>query len=77
MIAIRRGSAVPCAASQRANIVTSGRSAAPCWHSIIQYAYGETSRWAGPKGSTSTDGLTGVRVNHVLNVHVEGFAVGK
>jgi hypothetical protein len=32
---------------------------------------------SGPKGSTTTDGVTGVRINHVLNVHVEGFAVGK
>ena len=32
---------------------------------------------SGPKGSTTTDGVTGVRINHVLTVHVEGFAVGK
>ena len=29
-----------------------------------------------PKGNTVTDGIVGVRLNHVLNVHVEGFEVG-
>jgi len=43
----------------------------------ISYVVNGTVVHSGAKGSTSTDGLTGVRVNHVLNVHVEGFAVGK
>ena len=43
----------------------------------ISYVVNGTVVHSGPKGSTATDGLTGVRVNHVLNVHVEGFAVGK
>ena len=24
-----------------------------------------------------TDGIAGIRVNHMLEVHIEGFAVGK
>jgi len=43
----------------------------------ISYVVNGTVVQMGPKGSLNTDGLTGVRVNHVLNVHVEGFAVGK
>jgi hypothetical protein len=43
----------------------------------ISYVVNGTVVQSGPKGSLATDGLTGVRVNHVLNVHVEGFAVGK
>jgi hypothetical protein len=43
----------------------------------ISYVVNGTVVHSGPKGSVGTDGLTGVRVNHVLNVHVEGFAVGK
>ncbi len=43
----------------------------------ISYVVNGTVVHSGPKGSTTTDGVTGVRVNHVLNVHVEGFAVGK
>jgi hypothetical protein len=30
---------------------------------------------SGPKGATKTDGLTGVRINHQLDVLVDGFAV--
>ena len=30
-----------------------------------------------PKGSLKTDGLVGVRINHVLDVQVDGFALGK
>jgi hypothetical protein len=43
----------------------------------ISYVVNGTVVQSGPKGATVTDGLTGVRVNHVLNVHVEGFAVSK
>jgi hypothetical protein len=43
----------------------------------VSYVVNGTVVQTGPKGSLTTDGLTGVRVNHVLNVHVEGFAVGK
>jgi hypothetical protein len=43
----------------------------------VSYVVNGTVVQTGPKGSLNTDGLTGVRVNHVLNVHVEGFAVGK
>jgi hypothetical protein len=32
---------------------------------------------SGPKGALKTDGLVGVRVNHVLDVQFEGFEVGK
>ena len=31
----------------------------------------------GPKGGLTTDGLVGVRVNHVLDVQFEGFEVGR
>ncbi len=30
-----------------------------------------------PKSAVKTDGLVGVRVNHMLNVHVDGFTVTK
>jgi hypothetical protein len=30
-----------------------------------------------PKGATKTDGIAGVRVNHVLDVHVESFDIVK
>ena len=30
-----------------------------------------------PRSAVKTDGLVGVRVNHVLNVHVDGFTVTK
>jgi hypothetical protein len=43
----------------------------------VSYVVNGTVVHSGPKGSLGTDGLTGVRVNHVLNVHVEGFAIGK
>ena len=38
-----------------------------------------TAPWCtpGPKGALKTDGLVGVRVNHVLDVQFEGFEVGK
>ena len=32
---------------------------------------------SGPKGGLKTDGLVGVRVNHVLDVEFEGFEVGR
>jgi hypothetical protein len=43
----------------------------------VSYVVNGTVVRSGPKGALATDGLTGVRVNHVLNVHIEGFAVGK
>jgi hypothetical protein len=43
----------------------------------VSYVVNGTVVHSGPKGSLVTDGLTGVRVNHVLNVHIEGFAVAK
>ena len=44
----------------------------------ISYVVNGTVVHSGAEGlDLNTDGLTGVRVNHVLNVHVEGFAVGK
>jgi len=33
--------------------------------------------FSGQKGALKTDGLVGVRVNHVLDVEFEGFEVGK
>ena len=32
---------------------------------------------SGPKGGVTTDGLVGVRINHVLDVQVEGFELQK
>ncbi len=43
----------------------------------VSYVVNGTVVHSGPKGSLNTDGIAGVRVNHVLNVHVEGFAVAK
>jgi hypothetical protein len=30
-----------------------------------------------PKGNVKTDGIYGIRINHLLEVHVDGFAVSK
>jgi len=43
----------------------------------VSYVVNGTVVHSGPKGSLTTDGLAGVRVNHVLNVHIEGFTIGK
>jgi hypothetical protein len=43
----------------------------------LSYVVNGTVVHTGPKGTLNTDGLAGVRVNHVLSVHVEGFAVSK
>jgi hypothetical protein len=42
----------------------------------ISYVVNGTVVHTGPKGDTVTNGIVGVRVNHVLDVHVEGFEVG-
>ena len=43
----------------------------------VSYVVNGTVVHTGPKGGLKTDGLVGVRVNHVLDVHFEGFEVGK
>jgi hypothetical protein len=43
----------------------------------VSYVVNGTVVHSGPKGSLKTDGLTGVRVNHALDVQFEGFEVGK
>jgi hypothetical protein len=43
----------------------------------VSYVVNGTVVHTAPKGAMKTDGLTGVRVNHVLNVHIEGFEVRK
>jgi len=43
----------------------------------VSYVVNGTVVHSGPKGALATDGLAGVRINHVLSVHVEGFAIGK
>jgi len=43
----------------------------------VSYAVNGTVVHSGPKGGLKTDGLVGVRVNHVLDVQFEGFEVGK
>lgn len=43
----------------------------------VSYVINGTVVHTGPKGALKTDGLVGVRVNHVLDVQFEGFEVGK
>lgn len=43
----------------------------------VSYVVNGTVVHTGPKGGLKTDGLVGVRVNHVLDVEFEGFEVGK
>jgi hypothetical protein len=43
----------------------------------VSYVVNGTVVSSGPKGGMKTDGLVGVRVNHVLDVQFEGFEVGK
>jgi len=43
----------------------------------VSYVVNGTVVHTGPKGGLTTDGLVGVRVNHVLDVQFEGFEVGK
>jgi len=43
----------------------------------IDYVVNGTVVQSTPKGSIVTDGITGIRVNHLLEVHVDGFAVSK
>ena len=42
----------------------------------ISYVVNGTVVHLAPKGNTVTDGVVGVRINHVLSVQVEGFEVG-
>ena len=43
----------------------------------VSYVVNGTVVHSGPKRGLKTDGLVGVRVNHVLDVEFEGFEVGK
>ena len=43
----------------------------------VSYVVNGTVVHSAPKGGLKTDGLVGVRVNHVLDVQIEGFEVGK
>src|SRR5436190_12834735 len=43
----------------------------------VSYVVNGTVVHSAPKGALATDGLAGVRINHVLSVHVDGFAIGK
>lgn len=43
----------------------------------ISYVVNGTVVASTPKNGVTTDGLVGVRVNHVLDVQIEGFGVGK
>jgi hypothetical protein len=43
----------------------------------VSYSVNGTVVSSGPKNGLKTDGLVGVRVNHVLDVQIEGFEVGK
>lgn len=44
---------------------------------MVSYLVNGTVVHSGPKAGLKTDGLAGVRVNHVLDVHVEGFEISK
>jgi len=41
----------------------------------VSYVVNGTAVHSGPKGTLKTDGLAGVRVNHVLDVQFEGFEI--
>jgi hypothetical protein len=43
----------------------------------VSYVVNGTVVHTGPKGGLKTDGLVGVRVNHMMDVQFEGFEVGK
>jgi hypothetical protein len=43
----------------------------------VGYVINGTVVHSGPKGGLKTDGLVGVRVNHMMDVQFEGFEVGK
>lgn len=43
----------------------------------VSYVVNGTVVHTTPKSAVKTDGLAGVRVNHMLNVHVDGFTVTK
>ena len=43
----------------------------------VSYVVNGTVVHSGPKAGTVTDGLVGVRVNHMMDVQFEGFEVGK
>lgn len=43
----------------------------------ITYLVNGQTVHSGPKGTTNTNGLAGVRVNHMLDVQVEGFEIVK
>ena len=43
----------------------------------VSYVVNGTVVHTMPKSAINTDGLVGVRVNHMLNVHVDGFEVTK
>lgn len=43
----------------------------------VSYVVNGTVVHTTPKSAVRTDGLAGVRVNHMLNVHVDGFSVTK
>ena len=43
----------------------------------VSYVVNGTVVHTMPKSGITTDGIVGVRVNHMMNVHVDGFAVTK
>jgi hypothetical protein len=43
----------------------------------VSYVVNGTVVHSGPKAGATTDGLVGVRVNHMMDVQFEGFEVGK
>jgi hypothetical protein len=43
----------------------------------VSYVINGTVVHTAPKGTLRTDGLAGVRVNHVLDVQIEGFEIAK
>jgi hypothetical protein len=43
----------------------------------IDYVVNGTVVHSEPKGSAKTDGIAGIRVNHQLDVQIDGFGVSK
>ena len=43
----------------------------------IDYVVNGTVVSSSPKAGTKTDGIAGIRVNHLLEVHIDGFGTSK
>ena len=43
----------------------------------VSFLVNGTEVYSAPAGSVDTDGIVGVRINHMLSIHVESLAVAK